>query len=142
MGLPVSISCDLLKFFKVGGKEMRYIFNLQEETPAKKNSRITLKNGMTIPSKNYREWHSRSLFALAGQTKPVLPISEPCHIRIVFTHGDLRRRDSDNGTSSIMDLLVDAKILSDDNWQIVREISIQNQYEKGTPHCSVTIMGV
>ena len=32
---------------------MIYNFQLVGETPAKKNSRITLQNGKTIPSKNY-----------------------------------------------------------------------------------------
>lgn len=56
-----------------------------------------------------------------------------------FTHGDLRRRDSDNGCSSILDLLVDNGILQDDNWQIVQEITITNKYEKNNPFVKITI---
>ena len=56
-----------------------------------------------------------------------------------FTHGDLRRRDSDNGCSSILDLLVDNGILQDDNWQIVQEISIKNNYKKNSSFCKITI---
>ena len=40
---------------------------IQGETPAKKNCRITLPNGRTIPSKRYRAWHSAALFQLESQ---------------------------------------------------------------------------
>ena len=58
---------------------------------------------------------------------------------MAFIHGDLRRRDSDNGTSSILDLLTDCGVIEDDNWQIVRELVIENGYEKGNPYCKVEI---
>lgn len=76
---------------------------------------------------------------LAGQEKPKEPIASPVAVVLAFYHGDLRRRDSDNGTSSIMDLLVDAGILADDNWQIVRQIAVFNYYDKGAPRCRVSI---
>lgn len=63
----------------------------------------------------------------------------PVTIALHFRHGDLRRRDSDNGTSSIMDLLVDMGVLKDDNWQIVRGIHVSNTYEKGNPYCEIFI---
>lgn len=56
-----------------------------------------------------------------------------------FYHADLRRRDSDNGTSSILDVLVDAEILKDDNWQIVRQIAIANYHDKDFPRIEITI---
>ena len=34
------------------------------ETPSKKNSRITLKNGRTIPNKKYSEWHKKACLLL------------------------------------------------------------------------------
>ena len=116
-----------------------FYFELDGETPAKKNSRITLPNGRTIPSKKFQDWHKASMVQLSLQRKPIKPIDVPVAITLSFYHGDLRRRDSDNGTSSIMDLLVDAKILSDDNWQIVRQIDVFNYYEKNRARCRVTI---
>lgn len=118
---------------------MTYFFTLAGETPAKKNSRITLKNGMTIPSKNYREWHKTALQELALQTKPESPIDSAVRIQLRFIHGDLRRRDSDNGCSSVLDLLTDAGILADDNWQIVRQIRVQNEYGKNKAKCEIAI---
>jgi len=113
-------------------------FLITGETPAKKNSRITLRNGMTIPSKNFRAWHDRALIETIQQ-KAMNEIQVPVRITLTFTHGDLRRRDSDNGTSSIMDLLVDAKILKDDNWQIVKEIVVKNEYKKNESYVCILI---
>lgn len=109
---------------------------LHSETPAKKNSRITLPNGRTIPSKQYRSWHGGAMSEIELQMmckrgeQMKIPIDYPISITISFTHGDLRRRDSDNSVSSILDLLQDCGILADDNWQIVREINVRNQYMK------------
>lgn len=118
---------------------MIYNFEINAETPAKKNSRITLRNGMTIPSKRYREWHALAEKEIKTQKLPIEPLDSPARVLLRFAHGDLRRRDSDNGTSSIMDLLVDVGILADDNWQIVRQIRIQNDYIKGEPKCEIVI---
>lgn len=118
---------------------MKYTYSISLETPAKKNSRITLKNGVTIPSKNYQKWHSAALIQLYTQKRPGTPINSELEIHIKFIHGDLRRRDSDNGTSSIMDLLTDAKIIEDDNWKIIKKISVENEYIKNNSQCLIKI---
>lgn len=118
---------------------MRFVFD--GETPSKKNSRIVLPNGKNIPGKKYREWHegaliqARTQFAKAGGTV----FSVPVEVSLTFVHGDLRRRDCDNGTSSILDLLVDSGVLLDDNWQIVRRICVSNEYVRGESFCIVDI---
>ena len=127
-------------------------FIIQGETPAKKNSRIFLKNGRNIPSKRYQEWHKQAREQILSQglvqhedmnsptrNLPQYPISSEVTIKLTFYHGDLRRRDSDNGTSSVLDLLTDCQILADDNWQIVRGLEVLNYYEKGNPRCVIEI---
>ena len=103
-------------------------FSILGETPAKKNSRITLSNGRTIPSKRYRAWHSAALFQLEQQWKDKgrTTFENEVHVNLHFFHEDNRRRDSDNGVSSIFDTLQDAGIISDDRWQIVKEFSVKN----------------
>lgn len=118
---------------------MTYNYLINGKTPAKKNSRINLKNGVSIPSKRYSEWHKSAIAQLRLQTRPFEPIDYPVFVYLKFTHGDQRRRDSDNGCSSIMDLLTDSGVLKDDNWKIVREIKIVNAYEKNEPKCEVMI---
>lgn len=67
------------------------------------------------------------------------PINTPVIITINFTHGTLRRRDSDNAVSSILDLLVDNRIIPDDNWLIVREINVFNEYQRNNAMCQIEI---
>lgn len=116
---------------------------IQGETPAKKNSRVTLPNGRNIPSKRYREWHSGAegqvvrqwaLFLQAGLKE----IDTPVKLTIFFFHKDDRRRDSDNAAASILDLLQDCGVLKDDCWQIVRELSIKN-FKDNSAHCDILI---
>lgn len=117
-----------------------YVFKITGETPSKKNSRITLRNGKTIPSARYRDWHKSALEEITLQKpRELTPLSESLNIFLFFTHGDLRRRDSDNGCSSILDLLQDAGIIQDDNWQIIKNISIKNGYEKNNARCYIII---
>ena len=114
---------------------------IQGETPAKKNCRITLPNGRTIPSKRYRAWHSAALFQLESQwsEKQKDTIEREVRINLHFFHSDNRRRDSDNGVSSIFDTLQDAHILSDDRWQIIKEFSVKNS-KSTDARCEIEIL--
>jgi Holliday junction resolvase RusA-like endonuclease len=122
---------------------MEYIFFLKGEVPAKKNSRQMLPNKKNIPSKNYQKWHENALFPLIFQRnsqKIAKSLNCPLRIEITLTHGDLRRRDGDNGESSILDILKDAKIIEDDCWQICRKVSVENLFEKGKPSATIRII--
>lgn len=120
-----------------------FSFKVEGETPAKKNSRIVLRNGRNIPSKRYQDWHNSAVEQIKLlHIVPDNPIDYPVLIHLSFVHGDLRRRDSDNGCSSVMDLLVDAGVLADDNWQIVRDIGINNTYKKNDAYCEITIQEI
>lgn len=111
------------------------------ETPAKKNSRINTRSGRSFPSKKYQDWHKTAVNVVKLQNNVVFaPISSPVKIEMIFIHGDKRRRDSDNGCSSILDTLVDAGVLFDDCYEIVKELSIKNEYEKNNAHCDIKIM--
>lgn len=121
---------------------MTYRFLLKGEVPAKKNSRITLRNGKTIPSKNYQKWHENALFQLIFAKKMQKLhkfLDFPLSIKITLTHGDLKRRDGDNALSSILDILQDAGIIKDDSWQFCRRLFVENTYEKNNPLCEIEI---
>lgn len=111
--------------------------NIPLETPAKKNNRITLKNGKTIPSQKYRKWHEIAYFFI--RSKQIKLITNKCFVILVFTHGDLRRRDADNGTSSIFDLLQDCNVIADDKWEFVKSHHVFNTYLKSKPNCEIRI---
>lgn len=119
-------------------------FVLDGEVPAKKNSRMTLRGGKSIPSERFRAWHDCALFLLSRQvmsqceTPPRL--SSPLRVWVSFHHADRRRRDGDNSLSSVLDLLVDAGVLSDDSWEIVREVRVDNDLApSGEAWCSIEV---
>ena len=116
------------------------------ETPAKKNSKILTRAGKLIPSKKYQEWHKDAMQQIQAQAlmqaRDVfgsVPLNEELKINLTFYHGDYRRRDSDNGTSSIFDLLTDCGVLADDCWTIIREFHVTNYYEKNLARCIIEI---
>ena len=107
-----------------------FTYLLRGEVVPKKNSRITLKNGRTIPSKKYQEWHESAMIELNYQKTQIIkqkePLSIPLEIHFTFTHSTKHRRDSDNAVSSVLDILQDCGIITDDKWQIVRSYTVKN----------------
>ena len=127
-------------------------FQILGETPGKKNSKIWTRSGKLIPSAKYKKWHQDAMVQMAAQISRLAtsdrPVAEgtnvegidyPVAVTLTFYHGDQVRRDSDNQAASIMDLLQDAKVLSDDRWQIVRILNIYNHFDKGNARCLVEI---
>jgi len=116
------------------------IIHIPLETPSKKNSRVVdRRTGRTFPNKRYNEWHKAASLYVRQQNAH--PLDEgPFALYLEFTHGDLVRRDSDNGVSSILDLLVDCGVLQDDNWMVVSKIVTTNLYDKGNPGVNISII--
>lgn len=131
-------------------------FEIQGETPSKKNvNKFNTRTKAVYKDKHYQAWHTGAMLQmnaqiarLATSDRPVMDgtnvegIDYPVSITLTFYHGDQVRRDSDNQTSSIMDLLQDAKVLADDRWQIVRRLEINNEYDKGNARCLIEIKGL
>ena len=116
---------------------------LQGETPSKKNSRINTRSGRSFPNKRYVEWHKNAVMQIQrlidiGEIKRI-PEGKSVILSATFYHGDFKRRDSDNQLSSILDTLVDSKVLIDDNWRIIPEKHIFDKYEKNNAHCVIQI---
>ena len=118
---------------------MQETFKLIGETVSKKNSnKFNAKYRFTYKTKGYVDWYESAVMQLRPQIK-TRGIDYPVEILMLFVHGDKRRRDSDNGQTSILDLLVREGVLVDDCWTIVRRTIVDNDYEKGNPHCVITI---
>lgn len=115
------------------------IMQIPLDTPSKKNSRVTdRRSGRTFPNKRFTEWHRAAALWLRSHYR-CERMEGPVEIRLTFIHPTLRRKDADNGTSSIFDLLVDVGILPDDCWTVVMEHSVRNRYEKGVACCTIEI---
>lgn len=115
---------------------------LQGETPSKKNNRINTKSGRSFPNQRYVKWHDSVVSQLHYLLLTKKLVSFECmsvKMTVTFFHDTLRRRDSDNQLSSILDTLVDAKILSDDNWRVIPEKHIYDKYEKDNARCEIEI---
>jgi Holliday junction resolvase RusA-like endonuclease len=118
---------------------MQETFKLIGETVSKKNSnKFNGRYKFTYKTKGYVNWYESAVMQLRPQIK-TKGIDYPVEISMKFIHGDKRKRDSDNGQTSILDLLVREGVIVDDNWFIVRRLVVDNDFEKGNPHCIITI---
>lgn len=118
---------------------MEETFKLIGETVSKKNSnKFNAQRRSMYKTKGYFNWYQGAVLQLRPQIK-IKGIDYPVEISMRFVHGDKRRRDSDNGQTSILDLLVREGVIVDDNWFIARRLIVENDYEKGNPYCEITI---
>jgi Holliday junction resolvase RusA-like endonuclease len=105
-------------------------------TPSKKNSRIISCRGnrpCLFPSSKYTEWHKVALSQL--EEKEQIKANE---ITITFFAGDNRKFDLTNKAESIMDTLVDAGLLEDDNYSIISSLHLHfGGVDKGKPRCII-----
>lgn len=102
---------------------------IKGKTPSKKNSRnIFVRNGriINVPSKLYKEWHEDAKLQLEQQFKGYQVSGYPIDINVVVYYGTKHRHDLDNALGSIMDVLVDANIIIDDDIEHISQIIIQH----------------
>jgi len=110
-------------------------------TPSKKNSKqIIYVRGkpLIISSKDYAIWHKTALQTLKtapkfnGNTKAVV---------LCFYSENKRKFDLSNKAESIMDLLVDAGILQDDNYEVVPRLILEyGGISKENPRCEIHLL--
>lgn len=91
-------------------------FQVEAPIPAKKNSRIVLRGGRNIPSEAYRKWHDSQIGMLESLRKRHGAFTCPVAVSVGVAFGDRRRRDLDNALSSVLDLVKDSGLISDDDW--------------------------
>ena len=109
---------------------------IQGSTPSKKNSKIMVCRGkfpILLPSSKYTEWHKGALLQLGGK-KPIKSNT----IKLTFIAGDNRKFDLSNKAESIMDLLVDAGLIEDDNYSVISELCLKfGGVDKNNAHCVI-----
>lgn len=112
------------------------ILTIYGNTPSKKNSRIISCRGnrpLLFPSSKYTEWHKDALSQIKGQGQ--IKANE---IIITFYAGDNRKFDLTNKAESIMDTLVDAGLLEDDNYSVVSKLTLVfGGVEKDNARCVI-----
>ncbi len=109
-------------------------------TPSKKNQKqIIYVRGkpLIIPSKRHKEWHTQAMSQLYG-LKPVE--SQISAIEVKLYPPDKRLFDISNRAETLLDLLVDAGIIKDDNYKIVPKlISEFGEIDRENPRAEVII---
>lgn len=110
------------------------------DVPSKKNSKqIIYVRGrpLIIPSKNHKQWHTQAISQLYG-IKPVARQID-C-IELIFYPSTKRKFDLTNKAESIMDLLVDARIIEDDNYTVLPKVILQiGSQDKLNPRCEIYV---
>jgi len=113
---------------------------LHGRVPSKKNSRKAIYTGgrtIMIPSDQYKMWHGGAMGEIIG-TKAITKY--PVRVTISLWMPDAIRADLTNKAESIMDLLVDAGVLQDDNWNVVPEVILRcKSIDRTNPRAEITI---
>jgi Holliday junction resolvase RusA-like endonuclease len=112
-------------------------FVLDGTIPSKKNSRINLKSGVSIPSKDFTTWQNDAIKVVRSQTRE--RFFNPVAMEVLLYFGSDARADQDNKLSSILDMLVEGCVLPDDKWQNVPQIVLQAEYRPRRPGAFVRL---
>ena len=108
----------------------------------KKNSQQILINQKTrrpfvMPSKAYKEYEALCLSQLR---KIETPISSPVNVQCVYYMPTHRKVDKTNLESAILDILVKAHVIADDNRNVVYSTDGSRVlYDKEDPRIAITI---
>lgn len=103
---------------------------LSGNVPSQKNRKIISVNRATgarflRSAPAVKEWQEQAIMMLKLQFKGLKTTDYPINISMVFYFGDNRRRDLDNALSTVMDALVAAEVIEDDDNKHVECITIQ-----------------
>lgn len=126
--------------------DMGYQLTLKGNVPSKKNSKRRVQRGANVfmvPSAAHEAWHTEQMAAILPLKDRPRKIARVKSVEIHFTADSERRADLSNKAESIMDLLVDVGILTDDNWFVVPELKlVLDGVNKLAPKAVVTIHGI
>lgn len=117
----------------------RYVF--RGEVASKKNSKVLARvkgRPMLLPSRKFQEWEKRARLAIMASGRPVEPL-KAARLFMVIYHGDMIRRDTNNATQGVQDVLVDMGVLKDDNWMVIGTPEVVHMVDVEDPRLEVTV---
>lgn len=77
--------------------------------------------------------------AVVLQTIGINPKIKACEMVITFYHKDNIRRDSHNYSKQLLDALVEANIIVDDNDKVIQKLTIIGKIDKRKPRIEIDI---
>jgi Holliday junction resolvase RusA-like endonuclease len=94
-----------------------------------------------MSSVSHDNWFNRAIVQLyEKRANLTIPNGDKLIVELLFYSSTARGEDLDNKANSIMDLLVKAKIIPDDNWNIVPKLILEyGGKDKENPRCEITI---
>lgn len=96
-------------------------------------------NGSTVSLPvRYRHWKDAAICSLSMQWHGVIPL-ESTSVKIVLKGKHHRGSDIDNIAGSVLDALVQAKVLRNDNLAVVKELSIVHLPSDESPVCLIEL---
>lgn len=104
---------------------------LEGNVPSKKNSRAVTRTGISVPNNKFIQWQNDALKQVRLQTRQRFYV--PVQLEVIVYFGTMGRADLDNRVTSILDMLVEALVLTDDKWQNVPRIVAEAEYRKKQP---------
>ena len=113
---------------------------LEGNVPSKKNSRAITRAGISVPNNKFIQWQNDALKQIRVQTRQRFYV--PVAIEVIIYFGTMGRADLDNRLTSILDMLVEGLVLTDDKWQNVPMMKAQAEYRKGQPGAFIRITEV
>lgn len=108
--------------------------------PSKKNSRVNLRSGVSIPNKKFVQWQEKAMWEVRQQTRE--RFLGMVQVDTIIYFGTKGRADADNKRTSLLDMLVEMVVLPDDAYQYVAAGRTIGVYRKGKPGAFVRIREV
>lgn len=122
---------------------MQYKYTIPLNPVTKKNNMQIVQNKSSsrpflIPSRQYKAYADKAVWYL--RPAPPKPIDYPVSVKCTFYMAARRRVDKSNLEEAIHDILVEAKVLTDDNRDVVASSDgTRVFYDKANPRTEIII---
>jgi Holliday junction resolvase RusA-like endonuclease len=127
---------------------MNFTIKLPLPIPSKKNSKQIFVNKATgkpfvTSSASHKAWWANTIMLVKAEKQRQLDYFtfNGCSIIITFCDNGKREYDLTNKAESIMDILVDAGIIADDNRFVVPDLHLKYEYSD-KKECAIEIEGI
>ena len=77
--------------------------------------------------------------AIVMSTIGINPKYDKCKIKVTYYFKDKRRHDPSNYDKMLLDGLVEANIIKDDNYDVIEEFTTKGKHDKDNPRVEVEI---
>ena len=121
---------------------LRYSYVFRGEVASKKNSRMLVHakgRSFLLPSERYREWEKNAKSVISLYGRPATPF-KAARLSIRIYHGDAVRRDTNNATQGIQDVLVEMGVIEDDNWMVIGSPEVSHYIDVADPRMEVDVL--